>query len=190
MDNDGGLPVIKLVDINYKGPELHVPLHNYLGPGTNVAKRVASLNLPINHSDAVALVHDIEYYGLPETIADNNAIHNAKGLTKSAMLIAFKIKDLFGGMKPTKNLQLYEDMKNFVMTNPLFKNKLEQYDVHFYEEFVPNYSKMDSDQQIHLFDSSDRELDSNTLILDNDHFDFDKFIDSKSYSKSFIFPSN
>lgn len=100
--NDGGIPLLLINDPEYKGPEIHVPTHNFLGPGTNVVKRVSSLDMPINHSDAVALVHDIEYYGLPEHIADLNAIQNAKGSMKYIMKAAFKTKDLFGGMQPER----------------------------------------------------------------------------------------
>lgn len=152
MENDGGLPVIQLTDPNYTGPELHVPTHNFLGPGTNVAKRVSSLNLPINRADAVALVHDIEYYGLPEHTADNNAIHNATGITKIAMLAAFKLKNAFGGMKPKRDLDLYHRLKQIVQTYKPYKDILDKYEIHFYEDYVPNFADNYKDDELFNFD--------------------------------------
>jgi hypothetical protein len=40
---------------------LHLPDHNYLGPGTNIFGRVYNNVLPVDVDDGLALIHDIEY---------------------------------------------------------------------------------------------------------------------------------
>ena len=41
--------------------ELHLPGHNYTGPGTKTYERLARGDKPFNRVDALALQHDIQY---------------------------------------------------------------------------------------------------------------------------------
>ena len=42
-------------------PELHLPGHNYTGPGTNLKKRLLAGDKPVNKLDAAAQQHDMAY---------------------------------------------------------------------------------------------------------------------------------
>lgn len=56
--------------------EYHLPFHNYAGPGTHIAERVARGDKPVSGVDASALVHDIEYLTGEQKRADSNMVSN------------------------------------------------------------------------------------------------------------------
>jgi hypothetical protein len=145
LDNDGGLPLFELYDDNYTGPEYHIPFYNYMGPGTNVVKRISSLQLPINRADAVAMIHDIEYYGIPESVADANAVRNATGSLKILLKLAFSTKNLIAPLNPKKDLNLYKSLREIVETYPKYKKILADYDLKFYEPKADNFESEDYD---------------------------------------------
>jgi hypothetical protein len=41
--------------------EKHMPGHNYMGPGTNVAQKISKGIKPANYGDFIAMQHDIDY---------------------------------------------------------------------------------------------------------------------------------
>lgn len=133
--------------------ELHLPFMNYMGPGTHVAERLRKGILPVSHGDAVALVHDIEYYGIEERLADANAVHNAQGITKAAMYLAFGLKNLFGGIKPERDQQLYSELLKYVENTPVYKNMLDKYNIKFINNADNEAMPHNSDLEINFVDS-------------------------------------
>jgi hypothetical protein len=116
--------------------ELHLPGHNYIGPGTHVIHRVLDKIPPIDHDDALALIHDIEYLaygGVPTAInhIDDHAINNAR-YTPGGM--AMKIGLLF---RKTFDLDLAQAgqndvgfmLKQYVSTDPYWQAVLNKYQV-------------------------------------------------------------
>ena len=98
-----------------KTTEMHLPFHNYAGPGTHVLTRILRGDEPINYIDAAALIHDIEYTGnVPQQTADTTMERNIAKYngTMSAFAIdlIFKIKDIFG-YSPPRNPKIYHYMK-------------------------------------------------------------------------------
>ena len=47
--------------------EYHLPGYNFCGPGTEVEKRLARGDTPINELDACCLVHDLVYHDTTDT---------------------------------------------------------------------------------------------------------------------------
>lgn len=133
--------------------ELHLPFMNYMGPGTHVAERLRKGITPNSHGDAVALVHDIEYYGIDERLADANAVHNAKGITKAAMYLAFGLKNIFGGMKPERDQQLYSELISYVQNTPVYKNILDKYDIKFFDTTAKEAMPLEPELEINFVDS-------------------------------------
>ena len=49
--------------------ELHLPLGNYIGPGTDIRRRIREGVKPTTNTDAAARVHDIEYHNIGARLA-------------------------------------------------------------------------------------------------------------------------
>lgn len=102
---------------------IHLPFHNYAGPGTRTIKNILKGVQPVSYVDKAALIHDIEYYKPDNQLrADANMERN---LNKQFMLglplhnmvrTAFKLKDIVG-YKPKTDLQVYENAKAYVKEN-------------------------------------------------------------------------
>ena len=72
-----------------KLPELHLPNHNYTGPGTKLRERLLKGDVPINKLDKASQFHDMSYEIFKDTI-DRHKFD--KKLQKEAFQIA-KSKD-------------------------------------------------------------------------------------------------
>lgn len=93
--------------------EYHVPLHNFMGPGTHVITKLVEQEQPTTVFDKASMIHDVEYVKPGnQWRADNNMWLN---LVKEAPYLmpihnmiraAFLIKDL-GGYAPNTNEELY-----------------------------------------------------------------------------------
>lgn len=100
--------------------EYHMPLHNYMGPGTHVLTNLVNNTLPTTIFDKASMIHDVEYVKPGnQWRADNNMWLN---LVKEAPYLmpihnmiraAFLVKDL-GGYKPETSEALYSLSKSKV----------------------------------------------------------------------------
>lgn len=95
---------------------LHLPYHNYAGPGTHVAYNVLTKVAPVSVVDAAALIHDIEYTSnISQKDADENMIRNIKEygipVIPQIISICFAVKDIFG-YSPETNHKIALLLKN------------------------------------------------------------------------------
>jgi len=65
--------------------EYHLPGYNYCGPGTELEKRLARGDQPINDLDAACLVHDIVY---ADSADKDTRVDGDRVLRRAAELIA------------------------------------------------------------------------------------------------------
>ncbi len=131
--------------------EFHLPnlpfdptklFYNFAGPGTHIYQRIKDHVMPINRMDAAALIHDIEYLGLPQWIADQNAIKNAGPIYGKLMKAAFAVKDVVGydiKLQP----ELYEHLREIVSNDPGYREIFNKYGIEF-AEGAPNLSNGDN----------------------------------------------
>lgn len=42
--------------------EYHIPLRNFIGPGTHIIDKINKGVMPYDRNDAVAMLHDVDYY--------------------------------------------------------------------------------------------------------------------------------
>ena len=79
--------------INNLDHEMHLPGHNFTGPGTNLEKRLnpdltpKSWSMPINRVDQASYNHDLCYKKNPDTktrnaVCDKNMLKELKGIYK------------------------------------------------------------------------------------------------------------
>jgi len=62
-------------------PELHLPGHNFTGPGTQLRKRLARGDQPVNRVDKISMEHDMAYAaGVDEGVADKRYVRQALGI--------------------------------------------------------------------------------------------------------------
>jgi len=62
-------------------PELHLPGHNFTGPGTQLRKRLNRGDKPINRVDRISMEHDMAYAaGVNEGVADRRYVKQALGI--------------------------------------------------------------------------------------------------------------
>lgn len=112
--------------------ELHVPLHNFMGPGTHIIHRITNGILPINQADAASMIHDIEYLWVPQDLADQTALANARGsIFDLVMNVGFYIKEEFLGQIGKRSKTWYDYCRRTVTLS------------HTYQEFYrKNYPQM------------------------------------------------
>ncbi len=91
--------------------QLHVPGHNYLGPGTHVISNILNQVKPVDITDAIALQHDVNYVG-STTLQD---IINAD----EQMISTINSHYLDGDVKTTEDLIAVKalQLKNFLKSN-------------------------------------------------------------------------
>jgi len=119
--------------------EYHLPFTNYVGPGTHIIDKINNRVLPRNRLDAAALIHDIEYYGLPQSLADVNMIENVNLIYKPLVAASFALKNLVGYDIPT-NKEVYKNLKIQANIDPI-KKSLKDYNVEFYEDKIQRISE-------------------------------------------------
>jgi len=85
--------------------ELNAPLGNYIGPGTDVQKRVAEHVEPTTETDFNAMTHDIEYNNIGSELA-------TKKITK---------KQAIQKVKSSDNKLIKRALKNQITINPVEK---------------------------------------------------------------------
>ena len=56
--------------------EMHVPLGNYIGPGSDVIRRLAENVKPTTRADRAAQRHDIDYYNIRSGLRKTTLTHN------------------------------------------------------------------------------------------------------------------
>ena len=109
-------------------------MHNYMGPGTHIIHNVENYVLPFNKTDALALVHDINYMLASDedeaVLADNIAI-SGTGLTvpDSIMRVGLTLRKwgklpFYGG---DINTGLY--LKHKLLNDPKWATTIEYYGI-------------------------------------------------------------
>ncbi len=117
---------------NETGIEWHIPGQNFTGPGTHIAERIKNRVLPNNRTDAVTLMHDIDYMlsnSIAESVradrkASSNADYSLPGiLTKVGLAArsALAPESFYGG-----NAEHGQTLKEFVKNNPIYMNKFKE----------------------------------------------------------------
>jgi len=128
--------------------EWHPPGFNFMGPGTHVFERVVNHELPTSRTDALALVHDIEYMigtSIPKELdkADDQAIANSdyslSGMIMKAGLSIRKALQLKMANRNTleetheqQRIGLY--LKNKVLSDSEYVYLLNLYNVRFQDD--------------------------------------------------------
>lgn len=110
---------------------MHLPHHNYAGPGTNVSAKLDLGILPTTYLDAAALIHDVEYSFYPnQKLADANMLKNLSewsGVTQLITKIAFTVKDIFGYTTKTTTsdeyLRMHRQARKMLDSTPYKKMK-------------------------------------------------------------------
>lgn len=98
---------------------MHLPFHNFAGPGTHIMERVLAHQQPTTFLDRAALIHDVEYLAGDQFHADNNMWlnlirHNPLALPiANAVRLGFLLKDVIG-YNPEVNRNKYIMLKNLV----------------------------------------------------------------------------
>jgi len=102
--------------------EYHLPFHNFAGPGTHIIEKLEKGVKPTTDLDLAALIHDVEYLGLDQRIADRNFREN---LIRQSIFnfplanftsVAFTLKDLVG-YPIERDEQAYKYAKKLVEKN-------------------------------------------------------------------------
>jgi len=111
--------------------EFHYPGANYMGPGTNVARRISNYSMPTSRADAIAILHDIDYLGAMNQFdlvkADNKAIGLASNssLAEIAMKVGLSSRKFLHlplqGQRPVDALILKNIIKNDHLYQSAFK---------------------------------------------------------------------
>jgi hypothetical protein len=109
---------------------MHLPFHNYAGPGTHLNTRINRGDIPINKIDAAALIHDMEY------VRDSNRVHADEHMTQSLgngtylssgnlFKKIFALDSILGNERTMNRPDLYEQFK------PKAEQLLKGYDLAF-----------------------------------------------------------
>ncbi len=119
--------------------ELHFPGQRYTGPGTHIFNNIGNLVMPRNKTDAVTLMHDIDYVltGKPGNViseykaikADYNAWKNADySLAGIATQLGLGLRSGYSlPFHGSDNEQLGYKLKQFVKQSPSYMRKFEEY---------------------------------------------------------------
>jgi len=114
-----------------------------MGPGTKVFSRVKNHNYPVNRSDFISLLHDIDYLIVSgdkqaELVADAAAIQRAElGGTFLDLILKYGLKvKQWLGLQPNRIATIEEGIDkrktgmlllNYIMTNPDWVANLDRY---------------------------------------------------------------
>ncbi len=100
-----------------------------MGPGTHIVRKVQEEIMPVNHEDALALIHDLRYLGATRIEqldwADDQAIQSARWYTKTGLamkagLVARKALSIDKtGKRPAEARYLLEIVQN----NPRYRQR-------------------------------------------------------------------
>jgi len=112
-----------------------------MGPGTHVIERLEKGIIPLNRTDAAAMIHDIEYLSpdITEKQADKTALMNSGGfdiksplntLDSTLMSLGFKVKDLFGGYNSLRDKPKYLQAME-LLNKPVYQEVIRKYDLKF-----------------------------------------------------------
>jgi hypothetical protein len=103
-----------------------------MGPGTHIIERLRRGDMPYGKTDAISLLHDIDYIGamdkndlrIADDLAINRAGYNLQGITMKLGLSARKLIGLdLAGKRP----DVAKDLKHFVMNDPEYRFMLHSY---------------------------------------------------------------
>jgi len=142
----------KLVDNTHSQRELHYPGTNFLGPGTDIVKRIKNQVLPTSAIDAIALQHDINYL-----IANNDAVAAARAdrlALDSIKLIDYVTNPVQAllmtrglSIRSSFNLRFYASslarpkqiglqLKAIVITTPIYQTTFEKFGINIYKGWL------------------------------------------------------
>jgi len=115
------MPYIKQPSIE-QHTGLHLPGHNYMGPGTDVARRIFHGHEPVDRDDYISMQHDIDYLAAQNQVDLTKADYkmfadlpfDSHGIIgKTGMLVRTGLGlPMFGGQPDLANI-LRERAKNF-----------------------------------------------------------------------------
>jgi len=94
--------------------------------------------MPTDSTDMAAMIHDIEYLGLKNSLADANAIKNAPWTGKLMMYPGFAL-NRFIGYGNDKDEDLYQHLKGKVYDNPQYVEIMRRTGATFLNEETPKY---------------------------------------------------
>jgi hypothetical protein len=125
-----------------KSYQITFPGSKYIGPGTHVIDNVLSDKFPTTKTDAVAMLHDIDYLinaGKSQLYSDVKAVFNADPTTLQgiAMIVGLTTKNLIGFNKEVKYEGLTDVhtrnvgsvLLDYVNNDPLYTNILTEYNL-------------------------------------------------------------
>lgn len=113
--------------------QMHLPFHNYAGPGTHVANNIVNKVMPTTLIDQASLIHDIEYVKPSnQWKADNNMYKNllrAGGIKYLPIAnhtrLAFLAKDVSQLKSDDKtSVETYNYLKKLAISNNMVNKNM------------------------------------------------------------------
>lgn len=116
--------------------EFHYPGQNFTGPGTHVVTRLLNNSLPVNKTDFVTMLHDVEYMtDVKPYKSDVRAISNSDfslaGLTTKLGLTTRTIIDAlpFTNFKFNTPSKAGKDLMMYVLSSPTYRPLFSKYNI-------------------------------------------------------------
>jgi hypothetical protein len=108
--------------------ELHMPYHNYAGPGTHTVSRLLKGDMPVSYIDKAALVHDIEYLKPGnKAIADVNMYRNLMKQRPELFVLNTLIYDALLLSTPFMSIKTNQEVYIAAKKYAINKYKLQDY---------------------------------------------------------------
>jgi len=120
--------------------ELHLPGQNFTGPGTRIVTRILNGVMPTNKTDAITMLHDIDYLsyaGMPRMIdrADTRAILNTPNdlpgvITKFGLtlrqLTQLNFATPLPGLSTHQTREIGQLLYEYVREDPAYQQKFKE----------------------------------------------------------------